>query len=262
MNKLVRHAIAVLTAIFLLIGSTPIASASTGGDPDGNGIVTIADAVWLINYIFAGGPEPVPCSCPESFFLFDNRIPQVVETFYADSNWEEAYIGGRTFVKGGPVRYVYSIGPDSQPSHFFLVPDTVEFEQPDSMDFAADVWSEWSGVDTQDVWVGQDTTGLVMMQKYGAANSQPKDFSGTIDDARRPISPFWGKGNEKPRRILYIPTYEDWARGLVTYREFLDYRLRCQWVLVDSVMLRFESLGKPDLKEIIRKIYERQGDAE
>ena len=225
------------------------------GDPDGNGIVTIGDAVWLINYIFAGGPEPVACGCPESFFLFDNRIPQAVETFYADSNWEEAYIGGRTFVKGGPVRYVYSIGPDSQPSHFFLVPDTVEFEQPDSMYLADAVWSEWSGVDTQDVWVGQDTTGLVEMLKYGGANSQPKEFSGTIDDARRPISPFWGKGNDKPLRISVGPSYEDWARGLVTYREYLDYRLQWQKVLVDSVIMRFEALGKPDLREIFRKIY-------
>lgn len=30
------------------------------GDPDGNGFVTISDAVFLINYIFAGGPAPVP----------------------------------------------------------------------------------------------------------------------------------------------------------------------------------------------------------
>ena len=30
------------------------------GDADGNGIVTISDAVYLINYIFAGGPSPSP----------------------------------------------------------------------------------------------------------------------------------------------------------------------------------------------------------
>ena len=28
------------------------------GDTDGNGIITISDAVYLINYIFAGGPPP------------------------------------------------------------------------------------------------------------------------------------------------------------------------------------------------------------
>ncbi len=30
-------------------------------DADGNGIVTISDAVYMINYIFGGGPAP---NCP------------------------------------------------------------------------------------------------------------------------------------------------------------------------------------------------------
>ncbi len=30
------------------------------GDADGNGIITISDAVYLISYIFGGGPAPVP----------------------------------------------------------------------------------------------------------------------------------------------------------------------------------------------------------
>ncbi|MCK4858532.1 MAG: dockerin type I repeat-containing protein [candidate division Zixibacteria bacterium] len=32
----------------------------TFGDADGNGLINIADVVYLINYIFAGGPKPVP----------------------------------------------------------------------------------------------------------------------------------------------------------------------------------------------------------
>jgi hypothetical protein len=32
----------------------------TPGDADGNGMITISDAVYLINYIFAGGPAPTP----------------------------------------------------------------------------------------------------------------------------------------------------------------------------------------------------------
>lgn len=116
-----------ILAVCGLAGQCGEAKASGGGDPDGSGITTMSDCVYLINYIFAGGPEPVACGCPESFFLFDNQIPQAVETYYEDSNWIEAYIGGRTFVKGGPVRYVYAIGPDSQPSWFFMIPDTVEF---------------------------------------------------------------------------------------------------------------------------------------
>ena len=30
------------------------------GDADGNGMISIGDAVYIINYIFAGGPAPVP----------------------------------------------------------------------------------------------------------------------------------------------------------------------------------------------------------
>lgn len=30
------------------------------GDADGNGLFTVSDAVFLINYIFAGGPAPNP----------------------------------------------------------------------------------------------------------------------------------------------------------------------------------------------------------
>lgn len=30
------------------------------GDVDGNGVITISDAVYLISFIFAGGPEPTP----------------------------------------------------------------------------------------------------------------------------------------------------------------------------------------------------------
>ncbi len=37
------------------------------GDADGNGIITISDAVFVINYIFGGGPTPcngdANCDC-------------------------------------------------------------------------------------------------------------------------------------------------------------------------------------------------------
>ena len=36
------------------------ASTCMCGDADGNGIFTISDAVYLINFIFAGGPTPIP----------------------------------------------------------------------------------------------------------------------------------------------------------------------------------------------------------
>ena len=37
-----------------------VACAFTAGDADGNAVVTISDAVFLINYIFSGGPDPIP----------------------------------------------------------------------------------------------------------------------------------------------------------------------------------------------------------
>ena len=43
----------------LEIGAAPV---GVDGDADGNGIITISDAVYLINYIFAGGPAPSPLS--------------------------------------------------------------------------------------------------------------------------------------------------------------------------------------------------------
>ena len=42
-------------------GSAPLnVTVYSCGDADGNAIITISDAVFLINYIFAGGPEPSP----------------------------------------------------------------------------------------------------------------------------------------------------------------------------------------------------------
>ncbi|MGB5105409.1 MAG: dockerin type I repeat-containing protein [Candidatus Zixiibacteriota bacterium] len=36
------------------------------GDADGNGIVTVSDAVYLINYIFSGGPAPSPLDAADA----------------------------------------------------------------------------------------------------------------------------------------------------------------------------------------------------
>lgn len=53
-----------------------IASIFVPGDPDGSGIVTISDAVYLINYIFGGGGAPFPlgsgdANCDESVTISD-----------------------------------------------------------------------------------------------------------------------------------------------------------------------------------------------
>ncbi len=38
----------------------------TCGDADGSDIVTISDAVYLINYIFTGGPAPGPLAAGDA----------------------------------------------------------------------------------------------------------------------------------------------------------------------------------------------------
>ncbi len=53
----------VVYLINYIFGGGPAPNPLPAGDGDCNGIVTISDAVYLINYIFAGGP--VPCAaCP------------------------------------------------------------------------------------------------------------------------------------------------------------------------------------------------------
>ncbi len=53
--------ISVSDAVYIvnyIFGGGPAPATQPGGDPDGNGQTSIADAVYLINYIFAGGPPP------------------------------------------------------------------------------------------------------------------------------------------------------------------------------------------------------------
>ncbi len=53
--------ITISDAVFLItyiFGGGPAPVPLEAGDADGNGIVTISDAVYLINYIFGGGPAP------------------------------------------------------------------------------------------------------------------------------------------------------------------------------------------------------------
>jgi uncharacterized protein (TIGR02145 family) len=51
--------VAVVIA-FAILTVTASANPYVCGDADGNGIVNISDAVYLISYIFGGGPEPSP----------------------------------------------------------------------------------------------------------------------------------------------------------------------------------------------------------
>ncbi len=58
--------ITISDAVYLIgyiFGGGPAPNPVLAGDADCNGIVTISDAVYLINYIFAGGPAPC-AACP------------------------------------------------------------------------------------------------------------------------------------------------------------------------------------------------------
>ena len=48
-----------------------------GGDADGNGVVDVADVFYLINYLFAGGPEPLGCADVDGSVTLD-----VADVFY------------------------------------------------------------------------------------------------------------------------------------------------------------------------------------
>ncbi|MGB5106940.1 MAG: DUF1565 domain-containing protein [Candidatus Zixiibacteriota bacterium] len=50
----------------ILIGAQGVGCATVCGDADHNGIITVSDAVFLINYIFAGGAIPFPSSAGDS----------------------------------------------------------------------------------------------------------------------------------------------------------------------------------------------------
>jgi hypothetical protein len=59
------------------------------GDADANGIINISDAVYLISYIFAGGPAPEPMTAADADC---NQIVNISDAVYLIS-----YIFG-----GGP----------------------------------------------------------------------------------------------------------------------------------------------------------------
>ncbi len=47
-------------------GAANICAAVACGDMDGSGVITIADVVFFINYMFAGGPTPNPISIADT----------------------------------------------------------------------------------------------------------------------------------------------------------------------------------------------------
>lgn len=134
-----RSGTALIAAIAIIVGAIIFATMLlpailraqpiNSGDANGSGSISMSDPVYLINYIFGGGPAPVPFECPTVFFLFDDVIQQVVETYYLDTAWIWWEVGGHRFYRAEDiVRRVYSVGPDSQPRWYFMVPDTARWE--------------------------------------------------------------------------------------------------------------------------------------
>ena len=63
-NGLVTSADIIANVGFVFKGDPPATPVSRS-DADGNCVVTSADIIYLVNFVFKGGPDPlVPCSCP------------------------------------------------------------------------------------------------------------------------------------------------------------------------------------------------------
>ncbi|NMC44460.1 MAG: hypothetical protein GYA46_11130 [candidate division Zixibacteria bacterium] len=48
-----------------LLSAAPVIAQSSCGDANGDGVINVGDAVYTINYIFRGGPAPLPNCCFE-----------------------------------------------------------------------------------------------------------------------------------------------------------------------------------------------------
>lgn len=230
--RMIVFAIIAELIVFALI-AVSIAKASTPGDCDGNGKVDIGDPVWLINYIFAGGPAPKPCECPRSFFLFDNQIPQAVETYYLDSNWEEAYIGGDTLRRVDGVRRCYSIGQDSQPSYFLLLPESVVEIDSTEVFMMSVVVDDGGMLKYGARWqegaiYGQPDLKQIFQQQYSRDHVDSTDYVSEMKHVAwcgADGEPEFTTMDECDRRQRFALWKRDWEAGVITYREYLVRRL-------------------------------------
>lgn len=66
------------------------------GDVNGDGRMNIGDAIYILNYVFASGPEPVPCEpcpqcpgCDSCCPMLAGPIPRTGQTACFDSNGNE-----------------------------------------------------------------------------------------------------------------------------------------------------------------------------
>ena len=105
-----RYALLLALLLFAPLHADPFVDQSYG-DVDCNGQINIGDAVFLLNYIFADGPEP---NCHKT---------GMVEPMMIDTAWIEAYIGGDTLRRVDGLRRVYTIGANDEPRYYLLIPE-------------------------------------------------------------------------------------------------------------------------------------------
>lgn len=99
-------------ALFALL-TVPVFSQN--GDVNRSGRVDVVDVVYLIQYIFGGGPAPIPLDCPT--LQFDGRA--IVE----DTNWIRAMVGDRVKTRGGDWYYL----TDNNGKRWVATPDTIQW---------------------------------------------------------------------------------------------------------------------------------------
>ncbi len=69
-----------------------------GSDPD------IADLVYLVTYMFQGGPAPVPCLCPPTVTDIDGNVYQTVQI--GDQCWMMENLKVTHYRNGDPIELI------------------------------------------------------------------------------------------------------------------------------------------------------------
>lgn len=66
----------VLASLFVLVafGPATIQGENTCGDANGDGHLNVGDAVFMINYVFKGGPAPDSICCPDCSNCTDGTL--------------------------------------------------------------------------------------------------------------------------------------------------------------------------------------------
>ena len=134
-----------LIIVFTLLFATDLQAGYVCGDADGNSILTISDAVYLINYIFAGGAAPNPLGAGDPDY---NDLVTISDAVFL-------------------INYIFAGGPEPYCSQYTAPPTTIIVPENDAttiQDFDStsgtitlDESSTFAqGTDVGDIIIGQD----------------------------------------------------------------------------------------------------------